>query len=138
MKPVLLDTGVVVALLQATAQRHEECVAAVSGLQRPLVTCEAVLSESCHLLRGFPGAAEAVMANVEGGIFEVPFFFARSASSVRALIRKYRDVPASFADACLIQMADDLDTGEILTLDSDFLIYRWRKNRQFDLLIPQK
>lgn len=138
MKPVLLDASVIVALLQATAQRHKECVAAVSGLQRPLVTCEAVLSESCYLLRGFPGAAEAVIANVEGGIFEIPFSFARSAPSVRALIRKYRNVPASFADACLIQMAEELDTGEILTLDSDFPIYRWRKNRHFDLLIPQK
>jgi len=35
------------------------------------------------------------------------------------------------ADACLVQMADELGTGEILTLDSDFEIYRWRRNRKF-------
>jgi uncharacterized protein len=138
VKPVLLDASVIVALLHATADRHEECVAAVSTLQRPLVTCEAALAEGCHLLRRFPGAAEAVIANVESGTFEVPFAFARCASSVRALIRRYRDVPASFADACLIQMADELDAGEILTLDSDFLIYRWHKNRHFEFLIPPK
>jgi uncharacterized protein len=138
VKPVLLDASVIVALLQGTAELHEECVAEVSGLQRPLFTCEAALSESCYLLRRFPGAAEAVIANVESGIFEVPFAFARSASSVRALMRKYRDVPASFADACLIQMADELDTGEILTLDKVFLTYRWRINRHFELLISWK
>jgi uncharacterized protein len=138
VKPVLLDASVIVALLQSTAERHEESVAEVSSLRRPLVTCEAALSESCYLLRRFPGAAEAVIANVESGIFEVPFAFARSASSVRALMHKYRDVPASFADACLIQMADELGTGEILTIDSDFLTYRWRRTRHFELLIPVK
>lgn len=50
-------------------------------------------------------------------------------------MQKYRDLPISFADACLIQMADELDTGDILTLDSDFEHYRWRKTRHFNLLI---
>jgi len=53
-------------------------------------------------------------------------------------MRKYRDIPADFADACLIQMADELDTGDILTLDSDFKHYRWRRNKSFHLLIPLK
>lgn len=53
-------------------------------------------------------------------------------------MRKYRDIPADFADACLIQMADELDTGDILTLDSDFKHYRWRRNKSFNLLIPLK
>ena len=55
---------------------------------------------------------------------------------VKALMAKYRDIPADFADACLIAMADQLDTGDILTLDSDFAHYRWRRTRAFNLLIP--
>jgi hypothetical protein len=51
------------------------------------------------------------------------------------ILRKYRDQPADFADACLIHLADQLNTGEILTLDRDFMQYRWRKTRRFDLLI---
>jgi len=43
---------------------------------------------------------------------------------------------ADFADACLIQMADELDRGDILTLDSDFAHYRWRRTRPFRMLIP--
>ena len=49
---------------------------------------------------------------------------------------KYRDTPCDFADACLIAMADQLNTGDILTLDSDFKHYRWRRNRSFKMLIP--
>src|SRR5208337_4288333 len=35
-------------------------------------------------------------------------------------LREYRDLAPDFADACLIQLADELDTGDILTLDGDF------------------
>jgi len=73
---------------------------------------------------------------VEQGIFQIPFQLSRAAASIRSVLRKYRDVPADFADACLIHLADELDTGEILTLDSDFVRYRWRRNRPFQMLIP--
>jgi predicted nucleic acid-binding protein len=33
-------------------------------------------------------------------------------------------------------MADALDTGDILTLDSDFKHYRWRRTRRFNMLVP--
>ncbi len=136
MKRVLLDTGVIVALLDRSERYHARCVQALENLEQPLVTCEAVIAESCYLLRELNGAPEAVLANVEQGIFQIPFQIAHSAAAVRAIVHKYRDVPADFADACLIQMADELETGEILTLDSDFARYRWRRNRTFHSLIP--
>jgi len=33
-------------------------------------------------------------------------------------------------------MANQLNTGDIFTLDSDFRHYRWRRTRRFNLLIP--
>jgi predicted nucleic acid-binding protein len=72
---------------------------------------------------------------VEEGIFQIPFQLTRSTASVRAILRKYRDLPVSFADACLVQMADELNTGDILTLDRDFIHYRWRKTHSFRMLI---
>ncbi|MEX2262206.1 MAG: PIN domain-containing protein [Bryobacteraceae bacterium] len=135
MKPVLLDTGVVVALLDRSEKFHDRCVAAVADLEAPLATCEAVIAESCYLLHNLPGAAEAILENVAKGIFQVPFQISRSAAAVQRLIRKYRDVPIDFADACLIHIADELSTGEILTLDSDFYIYRWGRNKPFQPLL---
>lgn len=126
------------ALLNRTAQQHDECRLAVAEVARPLVTCEAVIAESCHLLRHFPGAPEKVIANVEQGIFEIPVRLSESAGAVQRLMRKYRDLPASLADACLVHLADQVETGEILTLDHHFLAYRWRGNRPFELLIPLK
>ncbi len=135
MQPVLLDTGVVVALLDRRERYHRRCAEIVGTLGRPLFTCEAVISESCHLLGAISGAAEDVVGNVVSGTFQIPFQFSRSAAKVQTILNKYRDTPADFADACLVQMADELDTGDILTLDSDFAHYRWRRNRSFNLLI---
>ena len=135
MRPVLLDAGVIVALLDRSEWHHARCVAVVEGLERALVTCEAVIAESCYLLRRLPGAAEAVLENVERGFFLVPFQLSQSVAEVRGLLRKYRDGPADFADACLIRLADQLSTGDILTLDRDFHYYRWRRTRAFRFLI---
>jgi len=40
------------------------------------------------------------------------------------------------AGACLIHLAGEFSTGEILTLDRDFEVYRWGRNKRFELLVP--
>ena len=102
----------------------------------PLVTCQAVVAESLRLLRRTPEAARGILASVEAGILQVGFQLLPSAGTVRAILRKYRDTPADFADACLIHMADELNTGDILTLDSEFKHYCWRRTRHYHMLIP--
>ena len=135
MTPVLLDTSFIVGLLDRSEKFHLRCVRAIEGLERPLVTCEAVIAESCSLLRRIPAGPETILENVERRVFQIPFQISRSAAPVKSILRKYRDLPADFADACLIQLAHDLNTGDILTLDRDFETYRWRRNRAFRLLV---
>lgn len=136
MKPVLLDTGAIVALLDRSERYHERCVEALDALAAPLATCEAVIAESCYLLRRFPGAAEAILENVSSGVFQIPFQLFPSAASIQRVLRKYRDREVDLADACLIHLAGELRSGDILTLDRDFEVYRWGRNQTFRLLIP--
>jgi predicted nucleic acid-binding protein len=44
--------------------------------------------------------------------------------ALRKSLMKYRDAPMSLADACIVRMSEIYDRHAILTLDSDFLIYR--------------
>jgi uncharacterized protein len=136
VKPVLLDTGVIVALLDRSERHHKSCVAALEVAAGPLVTCEAVIAESCYLLRSLRGAPEAVLESVVAGTFQIPFQLSRSASQIQRVFRKYQDREVDFADACLIHLATELQTGEVLTLDRDFEVYRWNVNKPFHLLIP--
>lgn len=136
MKPVLLDTGVIVALLDRSERHHKSCEAALESIAGPLVTCEAVIAESCYVLRFLPGAPQAILENVVVGTFQVPFQLSRCASQIQRVLRKYQDREVDFADACLIHLATEFQTGDILTLDHDFEIYRWSGNKPFHLLIP--
>jgi predicted nucleic acid-binding protein len=135
LKPVLLDTGVIVALLDRSEKYHHACAAAIRDLDAPLITCEAVLAESCYLLRNLPGAPEAVIENVAAGIFQVPFQLSREATGVKQVLRKYRDRRIDLADACLICLADEFGTADILTLDKDFEVYRWSRRKPFRILL---
>lgn len=135
MNAVLLDTGVIVASLDRSQRFHRACIEAITGATAPLLTCEAVIAESCYLLRNLKGASEAVVENVSAGIFQVPFSLANSAERVCEILRKYHDSNIDFADACLIQMASELRTPDILTLDRDFEHYRWGKNNPFRMLV---
>lgn len=122
------------ALLDRSERHHPACVAAVDALTAPLVTCEAVIAESCYLLRNLPNAAEAVLENVATGTFQIPLRLAESARAIQKVIRKYGDRQVDLADACLIHLASELRTGEILTLDGDFRVYRWGGNKAFRIL----
>ena len=134
MKPVLLDTGVIVALLDRSEKLHRACAETLQELEAPLITCEAVITESCYLLRNLKGAAEAVIENVAAGIFQIPFQLSREAAGVKQVLRKYRDRQIDLADACLIHLADEFATPDILTLDRDFAVYRWGRNKAFRML----
>ena len=136
MNVVLLDTGVIVALLDRSERRHAECVEAIETLDGPLVTCEPVIAEACYLTRRLSGAPDAILENVRNGVFQIPFELSREAAAVQRILRKYRDREIDLADACLIQLATELRAGRILTLDSDFRSYRWAGNRQFESLLP--
>ena len=135
MKPILLDTGVIIAWLDRSERFHSEAASVANELRQPFITCEAVIAEAFHLLHRIPQAREAVIDNLSSGVFQIPFRLSESAGEIKPILRKYRDRGIDLADACLIHLADRFDTGKILTLDRDILVYRWGKNKTFEPLI---
>jgi hypothetical protein len=91
MKPVLLDTGFIVALLNRSESLHKTYARTIREVQAPLVTCEAVITVCCYLLRNLSGASEAVIENIAAGIFQVPFQLSRETAAVKQLLRKLPD-----------------------------------------------
>lgn len=89
MKPVLVDTGFIVATLDRSERNHTQCVEIGDSLQEPFITCETVIAESCHLLRRLPGAKDAVLENVKKGTFQIPFVLSARAAEIARLMKKY-------------------------------------------------
>ncbi len=121
---VLVDTGPLVAFLNADDRYHAWALEAFAGIETPVVTCEAVLSETCFLLRRARKGGEAVLKLLERGLLRLPFPLEPESASVRRLLARYADVPMSLADACLVRMSEQISGSILLTLDPDFKIYR--------------
>ena len=98
--------------------------------------CEPVLAEAMYLLAGLPKAQDALFELIENGALRIAFRVEEQVSDLRALHRKYRDRPMSLADACIVRMAELFDRHEVLTLDSDFSIYRKHGREPIVLIRP--
>ncbi|MSU24758.1 MAG: hypothetical protein EXS32_13165 [Opitutus sp.] len=57
-------------------------------------------------------------------------------SAVRKLMRRYADRPMSFADACLVRMAELHAEAVVWTLDADFHVYRKHGRQTLALVAP--
>ena len=137
MRRVLADTGPIVALLNARDEYHEWATTSFQNLEPPLFTCEAVLAEASHLVRKLQGGPEAVLDLVTRGVLQVAFRVDAELLALRTLLVKYRSVPMSLADACLVRMSELDPRAEVLTLDSDFTIYRRSGRLKIPLLMPR-
>lgn len=128
----LLDTGFVVALVNADDPDHAACVAVWSECRAELYTVEGVLVEAAHLLRGARGGAKAAAELlIEAEVQISPATPATIARAV-ALMDKYRDVPMDFVDARLVALAEETGIRDVLTLDRrGFGAYRARGRERF-------
>jgi uncharacterized protein len=78
------------------------------------------------------GPAE-VVALGRRGVYTVAVSLDEHWTNIEALLRKYADRPISLADACLIRCAEIHQEARIFTFDGDFAVYRWARNRKFEL-----
>ena len=78
------------------------------NLLRPLLTCEAVLSEAYFLLNGIPSARQSLLKLVVSEMVQVRFTFADEVEPIAKLLNRYANVPMSFADACLVRMGEQI------------------------------
>ena len=136
MTGVLVDTGPLVALLNRRDRYHSWARETLDGIEPPLTTCEPVLSEACFLLSKVAGGQDAVLELVATGIVEIDFQVAQEIDDLRSLMKKFATVPMSLADACLVRMTELERDFLVLTLDSDFRIYRRNRRQVVPTLMP--
>ena len=133
---VIVDTGPLVALLNRTDQAHPWVVQQLRDITPPMVTCEAVLAEATYLTRNLPGARAALLEMLGEEFLTIGMALSDQHSAILAMIRRYADVPMSLADACLVRLAELYPQSPVLTLDSDFLVYRKNGRQAIGVLRP--
>jgi predicted nucleic acid-binding protein len=136
-RSVVVDAGPLVAWLNARDSQHEWAKDQFARLRPPLLTCEPVLAEVGFLLQRFVGDATAVPALVSRGVLRVAISVQEEANQLHALMRRYRSVPMSLADACLVRLCEIIHEATIMTLYADFRVYRKKGRQVIPMLAPE-
>jgi hypothetical protein len=132
---LLLDTGAFVALVDRSERRHTDCVKALEAWTRPIVTTEAVLTETLYLVGPKWEHQRVCLEFFLRGAFALIPSSRQSLRRVAALMEKYQDLPMDFADATLVVLGEDLGTDRVFTLDRrGFPTYRLHGKKPFHLI----
>lgn len=132
----LVDTGPLVAMCNQRDTHHDWTIATIASINGPITTCEAVLTESCFLLKKQFGRAQELFELLQRGLLQIRFDLDTEHERVGQLLKRYADLPTSLADACLIRTAEVIPSSRVMTLDPDFLVYRRHGRQVIPLLAP--
>jgi predicted nucleic acid-binding protein len=135
---VLVDTGVLVALIDPDTREHQWVQQWTRRLPQPFQTSEPVLTETAFLLARDGFDADELFALAEAGVIQVGLRFEDERASLRQLMARYRNVPMSLADATLVRLAELNDQSRVFTLDADFRIYRRHRSKLIPVLMPEE
>lgn len=105
---------------------------------RPHPPCSraAAISEACFLLKRDGQEAEKGFGLIEVGFLRSEFDLHAECRAVRDLMSRYREMPISFADACLLRMSEIHPDSVVWTLDRDFHAYRRHRRQTVPLVTP--
>jgi hypothetical protein len=134
----LVDTGVVVALINRADRFHAQAADWFRGFRGRMLTTEAVVTEVAYVLAASPEHQRAALAWVqrsrEAGLLQV--VEVEDHAALARILAKYADLPCDYADASLIWLAEKTGVVQIATIDQgDFSVYRVRGRRRFRILI---
>ena len=131
MRKILIDSGPLIALFDASDKYHSAAINFLKANRDPLVTTIASITETSHLLDFNRNAQLDFLEWIYRGGVEVYPIEGGALKRIRILMQKYSDMPMDFADSCLVYLAEELRLNMIVTVDRDFSIYRIKGRRKF-------
>lgn len=134
---LVLDTGPIVALLDATDPEHDRCVAAVRSAGEDLVVPAAVLVEVDYWLLRLYGPApwQTFVEDIARGAYRLHPLGEQTLARAAELEREYASLDLGLVDASVIATCEELDEPKVATLDRrDFSVVRPRHRDHLTLL----
>jgi len=135
MKPVIFDTGPLVAWFCPRDAHHLWARRTFTQIPPGGFICEATLTEVCHLTAKDGVARGKVLDFIErGGLTWLSL--AGELHALRELLDRYKDAPMDFADACVVRLAELYPDTMVCTLDGQFRFFRKSGREVIPLLAP--
>jgi uncharacterized protein len=128
---IIVDAGPLIALFDRDDRHHSRAVSFVQTCRSQLISNMPVLTETTFILRFSVDAQRDFLLWAHRAL-EIDDRTAADLPRIAALLDKYGDVPADFADVSLVALAERLNISQIASVDNDFAIYRLSGKRAFE------
>lgn len=135
---IIVDTGPLVAFLRRNEQYHQWSRETFAAYKPPFYTSEPVLAEACFLIERGGGHADDLLEMLDRGLIVIGINIQDYVKAIRKQIVKYHNMPMSLADASLVLLSELQDRSLVLTLDSDFRIYRRFGRKTIPVMMPNE
>jgi uncharacterized protein len=136
---IIIDTGFLVALHTKRDKYYTKAVEVSEQIKhRTWITTWPVMAETCHFFiqKNNIQAAMLLINLLENGLLELFQIEKKHLPSIKALLLKYKELPMDLADASLVILANELNSGDIVSTDQrDFKTYRWKNHQPFHNLL---
>jgi predicted nucleic acid-binding protein len=130
----IADTGLLVALVRENDQYHDWAAEVAEQITWPVLTCEAVLAEAAFHLH----SSQDMLRMLRDNTVRVAFDCESEIEHLYDLAERYADRSPDLADLCLIRMSELFPRHSIVTVDSDFRVYRRNKREVIPVLSPPR
>lgn len=124
MKNTLIDAGPLIALFNKNDKYHEKIKKFIMAYDGILTTSWPVITEVCHMLDFNINTQIDFLKWIKSGGLRPEDIESTEINRIIQLSEKYSDIPMDLADASLIVISERLRIKEIITIDSDYYIYR--------------
>lgn len=116
---LICDTGPLYAALDRNDKHHRRCARLLETADEVIVVPAPVVVELDWLAgnRLDPSAFDAFLGDVETGAVRIEDLQPVDYSRVRALCRRYGDLPLGFVDAAIVAVAERLKQRRVASLD---------------------
>ncbi|MDI6706747.1 MAG: PIN domain-containing protein [Bacillota bacterium] len=128
MKKCLIDAGPLIALFDKDDKFHISVKEFIKRYEGRLYSSWPVITEVLHMLDFNVSVQIDFLKWISRGALDVKQISIENISGIIDLSEKYSDVPMDFADASLIIISELENINEIISIDSDFYIYRNIRN----------
>lgn len=121
---MLIDSGPLYAAFDTADSQHAKAYEFFRTCRGSYASTWPVITEVAYLLRNQPLVRIRFLDWIRQGAVLMVELTPDDLARVIEVMQKYADLPADFADATLVALADRLGVLEVVSFDSDFDIYR--------------
>lgn len=135
MPDSIIDTGPIVAFFDGSDRYSSPFREFLKSFSGRLYTTLSVVTEASYLLEDIQPAQLDFIQWIKDGAIEIVDITGLDFALIHTYMLKYSDTPMDFADATLVILAHKLKVNRIITLDTDFDVYRTVTGKRFQNLI---